>query len=80
MDSSGPRFQVRQLAPSMYIVFVEGELDHASAGRLTRLVSDLLADGAQTLRFDLSEVVFFDAGGVRALVATVGLAATPGRR
>ncbi|MCU1369775.1 MAG: hypothetical protein JWO77_969 [Ilumatobacteraceae bacterium] len=53
------------------LITVTGEVDHRTAPHLSTAAGDLLAGGQRHLRFDLSGVTFFDAGGVRALQVAV---------
>jgi anti-sigma B factor antagonist len=55
-------------AGSRAVVSVKGELDAYSAPSLEEEVSGLLADDVSELVFDLSETLFLDSSGLRAIL------------
>jgi anti-sigma B factor antagonist len=55
-----------------------GELDQASASRLSHKLEDLRASG-EAIRLDLSRLEFIDSGGVRVILLSVRDARSDGR-
>lgn len=55
-----------------------GVLDGVSAGQLRKEVSDIVAEGADTVLLDLKDVTFIDSSGLGVLVATLKMVRAAG--
>jgi anti-sigma B factor antagonist len=72
MSAPGHGLEIRsELDGSRYRLWLAGELDLASAGRLDTCVAELCADGAESIEIDMSDLEFMDSTGLRSLL--VGL-------
>ncbi|MCE5255034.1 MAG: STAS domain-containing protein [Actinomycetia bacterium] len=52
------------------LIYVEGELDHESAGRLRASIDEELADRPKALLLDFSRLAYMDSGGLSLLFET----------
>ncbi|WP_406313149.1 STAS domain-containing protein [Streptomyces sp. NBC_00114] len=60
---------VRTDAEGITVLSLDGEVDHQSAGALTRAMPPADATTGQRVVVDLSQVTFMDSSGINALIA-----------